>query len=93
MTQRVGTCSICGGDVIGLRGGWWSVNPPPPDECSNCGARAAWDVIPMFPRTFPYPKISNDSDSDAATCAVCGGLLSMPGGTGCGHRHYASYCL
>lgn len=46
---RIGTCSLCGGDVIGHRGAWWAVIPPPADQCSRCGAlRAdADDVIPM----------------------------------------------
>jgi len=47
MTQRVGSCSICGGDVMGIRGAWYSVNPPPPDKCSSCGAVAAGDIIEM----------------------------------------------
>ena len=45
--RRVGICSICGGDVVGVRGPWWSVSPPPPDACLACGARAASDVIKM----------------------------------------------
>ena len=52
MNQRVGSCSICGGDVMGERGPWWSITPPPPDKCSNCGAVAATDVIQM---TKPKP--------------------------------------
>ena len=48
-TQRVGSCSICGGDVFGWRGAWFSINPPPPDKCSGCGAVAAGDVIKMVP--------------------------------------------
>ena len=50
MLQRVGTCSLCGGDVMGVRGAWWSVLPPPPDECSSCGAVARRDIIDMVPR-------------------------------------------
>ena len=49
MRQRVGTCSLCGGDVMGVRGAYWSTLPPPPDECASCGAMAASDVIPMHP--------------------------------------------
>jgi len=49
MTQRVGTCSICGGSVIGTRGAWMGVTPPPPDTCSECGAVAQTDVIKMHP--------------------------------------------
>jgi hypothetical protein len=48
MNQRVGTCSLCGGDVMGHRGAWWSVLPPPPDRCFGCGAVAAADVIEML---------------------------------------------
>lgn len=47
--QRVGTCSLCGGDVIGIRGGWWSVSPAPSDRCTGCGAVAKSDVIEMHP--------------------------------------------
>jgi hypothetical protein len=49
---RVGTCSLCGGDVMGYRGAWFGINPPPADSCSRCGAVAAGqsDVIPMVPR-------------------------------------------
>ena len=52
MQHRVGKCSICGGDVMGYRGAWSSILPPPPDECTMCGAIAASqsDVIPMVPR-------------------------------------------
>lgn len=51
--KRVGTCSICGGDVFGVRGAWMSTNPPPPDTCRQCGAVAASDIIPMVPRPGP----------------------------------------
>lgn len=55
MIERVGSCSLCGGDVMGLRGGWWSVSPPPPDTCSACGAIAAGDVVEMVPRPGTVP--------------------------------------
>ena len=50
-TTRVGTCSLCGGDVMGFRGVWMATFPPPPDECSSCGAVPAYnnDIIPMTP--------------------------------------------
>jgi hypothetical protein len=48
-TERVGTCSICGGSVYGWRGAWMSINPPLPDKCSQCSAVAALDVIKMVP--------------------------------------------
>lgn len=51
MTQRVGTCSLCGGDVMGFRGAWNSILPPPPDVCAQCGATRGGgdDVIEMRP--------------------------------------------
>lgn len=50
--ERIGTCSICGGDVIGTRGAYWSVVPPGPDTCGSCGAiaKGSNDVIEMEPR-------------------------------------------
>ena len=54
--QRVGTCSRCGGSVYGVRGGWWSVNPPPPDTCRSCGAVAQVDVIQMHPAPPARPS-------------------------------------
>lgn len=52
MEQRVGTCSLCGGDVIGFRGAWWATIPPPTDRCSSCGAVRADqdDTIAMKPQ-------------------------------------------
>lgn len=59
--RRVGTCSVCGGDVVGVRGAWFSVLPPPPDTCSSCGGVAASDVVPVVPMvprpSSPYRKI------------------------------------
>jgi hypothetical protein len=50
MEQSIGSCSLCGGDVVGHVGAWWSVLPPPPARCTSCGARAATGpVIPMVP--------------------------------------------
>ncbi|MHA2063014.1 MAG: hypothetical protein ACXABY_01400 [Candidatus Thorarchaeota archaeon] len=59
MRQRVGTCSICGGDVMGHIGGWWATVPPPPDTCASCGAVAAYDcdVIKMVPCPRRYHPI------------------------------------
>lgn len=45
--HRVGTCSLCGGTVVGYRGVWMAIIPPPPDRCTTCRAVAASDVIPM----------------------------------------------
>lgn len=51
MNQCIGSCSICGGRVMGHVGAWWSVNPPPPAQCESCGAvEARTPVIPMVPR-------------------------------------------
>jgi len=54
--QRVGTCSICGGDVMGYRGVWMAVIPPPPDRCLHCNAVSALDVIQMTPSAKPQPR-------------------------------------
>lgn len=56
MRERIGTCSICGGEVIGHRGAWWGVIPPDPDECSGCGAVRAESVIQMVPRPSGSPR-------------------------------------
>lgn len=50
MEQRLGTCSICGGDVYGHVGAWWGTVPPPPASCRSCGAVEARSVIQMTPR-------------------------------------------
>ena len=47
---RVGSCSVCGGNVYGVRGAWHSVTPAPPDECRNCGATSVSDTIKMYPK-------------------------------------------
>lgn len=47
---RVGTCSLCGGNVVGHRGARMSINPPPPDRCVSCGATSASDLIKMYPK-------------------------------------------
>jgi len=49
MEQRIGTCSICGGSVVGWQGAWWGVQSPPAAKCSGCGAVMQSDVIPMVP--------------------------------------------
>jgi len=60
--QRVGTCSLCGGDVTGFRGSWSSITPPPPDKCTSCGAVSAADVIPMVrPGTLRKPSHPYDA--------------------------------
>lgn len=51
MKQRIGTCSLCGGDVTGWFGVWGAVVPPPPPSCEWCGAvpKGSTDVIEMEP--------------------------------------------
>jgi len=51
MQGVIGTCSICGADVIGHTGPWFGVIPPPPGRCSGCGAtEAQGPVLPMIPK-------------------------------------------
>lgn len=59
-SQRVGTCSLCGGSVMGIRGAWFSVSPPPPDRCSQCNAVALTDVIKMYPAPTPLKQGNPD---------------------------------
>ena len=59
MNQRIGSCSICGGDVFGHRGPWWSVNPPPPDRCMQCNAVAQSDIVKMYPSTNKPNKLAD----------------------------------
>lgn len=48
--QVIGSCSLCGGDVVGHVGAWHGVIPPPPAVCTQCGAREARQpVIQMRP--------------------------------------------
>ena len=62
--QRVGTCSLCGGEVRGWRGGWWSVEPPPPDSCSSCGAHRREEVIDMVKVGDELQRFSTTSPRD-----------------------------
>lgn len=53
MMDVVGTCSICGGEVMSYR--IWHAITPPPMQCARCGAHAAshGPVIPMVPAAPP----------------------------------------
>lgn len=70
MTQyRIGSCSICGGDVVKDRN-IMLVGPPPPGICRDCGATEdRGPTIPMKPRVVPQggdiPRefIDNDESS------------------------------
>lgn len=67
MNQRVGTCSICGGDVTGFRGAWMATIPPPPDECTSCGAVSATEVIQMAPRPRRFLGINTYPQTTTGT--------------------------
>ena len=60
MMNRIGTCSICGGDVVGVIGIWMSVTPPPPATCSRCGAVERRDIIEMH--TSPNKSVNTYED-------------------------------
>lgn len=66
METRIGTCSLCGGDVFGHTGAWWGVVPPPPPKCRKCGAVSAQhdDTIPMV---RPHKSHTWTSSSTAPT--------------------------
>ena len=55
MNHCVGTCSLCGGQVMGYVGIWGSILPPPPPTCSQCGAVPAASVPPVIPMV-PAPS-------------------------------------
>ena len=57
MQQHVGTCSLCGGEVMGYRGAWYSVEPPPEDACSHCSAVRAENVIQMMQKPAYKPNV------------------------------------
>lgn len=71
MMQRIGACSICGGDVMAWTGPYHSVVPPGPARCSQCGAveAASGTVIPMVPSRPPnvrdFQTFDNIPPSDA----------------------------
>lgn len=55
MDQVIGSCSVCGGEVVAHVGAWWSVLPPPPAHCRGCGAsESRGPVIQMKPRERHY---------------------------------------
>lgn len=41
MDRKIGSCSICGGDVVAYEGPWMATVPPPPPHCTSCGAVTA----------------------------------------------------
>lgn len=57
MNVKIGKCSICGGAVMAWEGIWMSINPPPPPECSSCGAhpKGASNIIEMDRAAPPRP--------------------------------------
>src|SRR5688572_2259203 len=50
--QRIGTCSICGGDVVGHVGPFLSTVPPPPPKC-----RAVAPSAPLTIRSFRCGRV------------------------------------
>jgi hypothetical protein len=66
MNNVIGKCSICGGDVVGFTGIWMAVIPPPPAQCTSCGAVEAGTVIKMTPApTHPMSQLSRISTSNS----------------------------
>ena len=68
--QRVGVCSLCGGTVRGFRGGWGSVDPPPPDQCQQCDAVAAEAVMTMAKPSLLKPLPQEDELSLAVKLKI-----------------------
>ena len=68
MHQRVGTCSICGGDVVRYHA---SFPPYSPDRCLGCGAVPKGDVIEMVPVPLapPHSNTGTTPGFDWATVA------------------------
>jgi len=63
--RRIGSCSLCGGDVV-IPEGWMSILPPRP-TCRKCHATAkpSGPVIPMeapAQRSAPYWLDGDRSD-------------------------------
>ncbi len=58
MNKRIGSCSICGGDVV-MPNIWHGTVPPVP-RCRGCGATAAkpGPVIPMEPAPHDGPLLN-----------------------------------
>lgn len=54
MHSVIGSCSLCGGDVV-LPGEWGGLEPPTP-TCRSCGARKAQPGRPEIPMEHPYKK-------------------------------------
>ena len=61
MEQKIGRCSLCGGDVVAFRGAWGGITPPPPARCSSCGAVEddGLPTIKMQPRAVHNPATRN----------------------------------
>lgn len=59
MSHVLGSCSICGGDVV-MPNAWYSVKPPVP-TCERCGAKAVQhkpiiEMAPKAPIRIPMPE-------------------------------------
>lgn len=62
---RIGTCDLCGGDVIGFRGTWVAMIPPPTDSCSNCRATRASDIVEMKNPQLPEASVQTPQILDS----------------------------
>lgn len=58
MEAPVGTCSICGGEVVKHVGAWHAVVPPR-GRCTSCGGvEASGPVVPMRPAQPQIPQLA-----------------------------------
>ena len=65
--KRVGTCSICGGDVMNTRGNWsLRVSVPPPSVCSVCGAVSRERIADWIERIEPKENDHCHQDGESA---------------------------
>lgn len=76
MRSRIGTCSLCGGDVMGHSGAWHAIIPPPPPTCTSCGAVSATGdpVIQMRAASPSRPGSLRDrllATPTAGKCYTC----------------------
>lgn len=65
--QRIGTCSICFGDVVGFRGGGDIHIQTPPARCTSCGATERSDIIEMHPVKGSQTQIVTSSTINLPT--------------------------
>lgn len=69
--DKIGKCSLCGGEVVGDDGAWFG-KPPPPSYCLGCGAtskRTPDNVIPMY-RNNSNGKLNPNRESQQAYFSI-----------------------